>query len=161
MNRPRVIISGGQTGVDQAALNVAKTLEILCAGWCPPGRACEDGKIPEVFPLTETPTERSSYAPGVPHSLRTEWNVRDADAILILKPDSLMEDPGTEWTEKCFIKYKRKFLIVNPFDSNAVDQIKQWLQVITISILNIAGPSEKTYPGITKQSYEILMQSFI
>jgi hypothetical protein len=159
MNKLRIIISGGQTGVDQAALNVAKALGILCAGWCPPGRACENGEIPMVFPLTETPEERSSDAPDVPRSLRTEWNVRDSDATLIVKPNSLMGDSGTVWTEKCFIKYNRKFLIVDPFDTNAVNQIKQWLQETDIRILNIAGPSEKTFPGINKQTYEILMQS--
>jgi hypothetical protein len=159
MNKLRIIMSGGQTGVDQTALNVARALGILCAGWCPPGRVCEDGEIPMVFPLTETPKERSSDAPDVTCSLRTEWNVRDSDATLIVKPNSLMVDSGTEWTEKCFIKYKRKFLIVDPFDTNAVNQIKKWLRETDIRILNIAGPSEKTYPGINKRSFEILMQS--
>src|SRR3954447_23558628 len=73
---PAKLISGGQTGVDRAALDVALALGIPCGGWCPKGRKAEDGPIPERYPLTETPS--GSY------SQRTRWNVRDADATLIL-----------------------------------------------------------------------------
>jgi hypothetical protein len=48
------IISGGQTGVDRAALDVALQLGIACGGWCPKGRRAEDGPIPERYPLKET-----------------------------------------------------------------------------------------------------------
>ncbi len=79
MSQIRKVISGGQTGVDQAALRAAIALGISIDGWCPPGRICEHGVIPEEFPLKETPFERSEGAPGIPRSLRTEWNVRDSD----------------------------------------------------------------------------------
>src|SRR6266851_4977853 len=70
------IISGGQTGVDRAALDVALELGIPCGGWCPKGRRAEDGRIPKRYPLVETPT------PAYP--VRTEWNVRDSDGTLVL-----------------------------------------------------------------------------
>lgn len=70
------IRSGGQTGVDRAALNVAIRLGIPCGGWCPQGRLAEDGRIPLCYPLRETPT--AEYAE------RTMWNVRDSDGTLIL-----------------------------------------------------------------------------
>ncbi len=41
------IVSGGQTGVDRAALDVALELGLPCGGWCPKGRRAEDGPIPE------------------------------------------------------------------------------------------------------------------
>ena len=72
---PRVI-SGGQTGVDQAALRAAKACVLAMGGWCPPGRLCDSGLIPSEFPLQETERERSPGAPDVPRSQRTEWNVR-------------------------------------------------------------------------------------
>ena len=80
------IVSGGQTGVDQAALRAAQALGLRGGGWCPPGRACESGTIPVQFEMIETPSERSALAPEVARSQRTEWNVRDADATLIVAP---------------------------------------------------------------------------
>src|SRR4051812_33030942 len=49
------IVSGGQTGVDRAALDVALEHGIDCGGWCPQGRKAEDGPIPDRYPLRETP----------------------------------------------------------------------------------------------------------
>src|SRR6266508_6387099 len=70
------IVSGGQTGVDRAALDVALELGMPCGGWCPQGRRAEDGRIDDRYPLNETPWD------GYPQ--RTEWNVRDSDGTLIL-----------------------------------------------------------------------------
>ncbi|MGO8056497.1 YpsA SLOG family protein, partial [Rhizobium leguminosarum] len=70
------LVSGGQTGVDRAALDVALRLGIACGGWCPRGRRAEDGIIPARYPLIETPTAR--------YPQRTGWNVRDADATLVI-----------------------------------------------------------------------------
>ncbi|MFO7975877.1 MAG: putative molybdenum carrier protein, partial [Candidatus Hydrogenedentota bacterium] len=67
----RRIVSGGQTGVDRAALDVAHRLGIGCGGWCPKGRFAEDGPFSRNYPLKETPNP--VYAE------RTEWNVRDSD----------------------------------------------------------------------------------
>ena len=72
------IISGGQTGVDRAALDAAMELGLSCGGWCPKGRHAEDGVIPSRYPLQETPT--ADYAQ------RTHWNVRDSDGTVILNP---------------------------------------------------------------------------
>ena len=70
------VVSGGQTGVDRAALDVVLRLGVPCGGWCPRGRLAEDGPLSLIYPLDETPT--SEYAE------RTEWNVRDSDGTLIL-----------------------------------------------------------------------------
>src|SRR5262249_12024578 len=70
------LVSGGQSGVDRAALDIALELGIPCGGWCPKGRKAEDGAIPERYPLTETTSGD--------YRQRTRWNVRDSDGTLIL-----------------------------------------------------------------------------
>jgi hypothetical protein len=72
----RELVSGGQTGVDRAALDLALELGLPCGGWCPLGQKAEDGPIPPHDPLSETPTD--AYAE------RTELNVRDADGIRVV-----------------------------------------------------------------------------
>jgi hypothetical protein len=156
MTMPVKIISGGQTGVDQAALDVALSLGIECGGWCPPGRLCESGIIPGKYPLVETPYERSEKAPGIPRSLRTEWNVRDSDATLILKPCDAPHDIGTEWTIKCAEEYGKPILIIDPYRNNSPQQIIRWLKENHFKTLNIAGPSESNSPGIYQKVFALL-----
>src|SRR5712691_1641896 len=69
--RALAVVSGGQTGVDRAALDAALELGLPCGGWCPRGRRAEDGALDPRYPLIETPLED--------YWQRTEWNVRDSD----------------------------------------------------------------------------------
>jgi putative molybdenum carrier protein len=155
------IISGGQTGVDQAALRAAQKCGLICGGWCPPGRECESGMIPAEFPLQETPSDRSTDAPEIPRSQRTVWNVRDSDATLILPPQSLGEqDPGPNLTKQCAVRYGRPLLVCDPWDRSAQAKVEQWLQAHPIEILNVAGPSEETITGIGDRVYELLALLF-
>jgi hypothetical protein len=154
------IISGLQTGVDLAALDVAMSTGMDCGGWCPPGRICDTGRIPAIYPLEETPSDKSDAATGVPRSLRTEWNVRDADAVLVLLPNYLKDDRGSEWTIQCATNYGKPVLIMDPFEPNADAEVKQWLGSIAIQILNIAGPSERSAPGISEQTKKLLLATF-
>src|SRR5262245_18842585 len=143
------VVSGGQTGVDQAALRAAQAFGLECGGWCPPGRDCDDGVIPACFTLQETPQECSAAAPNVPGSQRPEWNVRDSDGTLVLRPNTLaVGDPGTDWCERCARSLLRPLLVCNPFDANAVEQVTGWLSRTPIRTLNVAGPSERSSPGI-------------
>lgn len=157
----RKILSGGQTGIDQAALRVAKSLGLEIGGWCPPGRASEAGPIPAEFPLQETPEERSADAPDVPRSLRTEWNVRDADATLVLRapeedqtPDKI--DPGTRWTAIAAILYAKPVLTCRLDDPREVPRTRCWLEALAIETLNVAGASEARVPGIGRAAEEFL-----
>jgi hypothetical protein len=153
------ILSGGQTGVDQAALRAALACDLAIAGWCPPGRLSESGVIPSEFPLKETPEDRSPAAPDVPRSLRTERNVRDSDATLILRPKNVA-DAGTDWAVRCVIGMRRPFLECDPADSEAATMIKEWLRTLSIQTLNVVGPSEQTVTGIGEQVHALLMQVF-
>jgi hypothetical protein len=155
------IISGGQTGVDQAALRAAVKCGLDCGGWCPPGRACEGGVISEEFPLRETPEERSPEAPDISRSQRTEWNVRDSDATLILLPRGQTEpDLGTEWSRRCADRYGRPILVCDPADADGHTQILAWLRKIRPGTLNVSGPSEGTVPGIGRQACVLLLAVF-
>src|SRR6516225_6913367 len=97
------IISGGQTGVDRAALDVALELGIPCGGWCPKGRRAEDGPIPQRYPLQETGSKE--------YPVRTAKNVRQADGTLILTRGP--SDRGTALSVRLAGKHKKPCLCVD------------------------------------------------
>ncbi len=157
----RKVISGGQTGVDEAALRAAQACGLEIGGWCSPGTLNESGPIRAEFRLRETPHERSERAADVPRSLRTEWNVRDSDATLILLPRSApLDDRGTAWTQQCATELRKPYLIEDPADPKAADRIVRWLTSASAHTLNVAGPSERTCPGIARMAYELLFRVF-
>jgi len=161
MNALHKVISGGQTGVDQAALRAARDCGLEIGGWCPPGRVSEDGVIPAEFPLKETPHERSPEAPDVPRSQRTEWNVRDSDGTLVIAPaGENRQDPGTDWALRCARRNARHFLVCDPYDPSAGSKILEWLDALQISTLNVGGPGEGTSPGIGERAYALLLEIF-
>jgi len=143
------VISGGQTGVDQAALRAALACGVAIGGWCPPGRVCDGGTIPEFFPLQETPADASPERPALPRSQRTEWNVRDSDATLILSPAALhARDAGTCWTAECAARFGRPLMISDPTDPQAVTRVREWISQNGTNVLNVAGPNERMSPGV-------------
>lgn len=145
------IISGGQTGVDRAALDVALELGISCGGWCPKGRKAEDGHIDMRYTLQETTS--SSY------SVRTEKNVRESDGTLILTKGQ--PRAGTALTIKFAQKHKRPYLIRDPFVRKDLGTIRMWLEVNRIRVLNVAGPRESELPGIHDRAFEFLRDLFL
>jgi hypothetical protein len=155
------VISGGQTGVDQAALRGARDCGIEIGGWCPPRRISEDGIVPPEFPLRETPSDRSVDAPDVPRSKRTEWNVRDSDASLILRTSRDASDPGTELTARFAHRYGRPLLECDVGDPSAPDQIRRWLDANAVRTLNVAGPSERMVPGVGDAAHALLRTVFV
>jgi hypothetical protein len=140
------ILSGGQTGVDRAALDVALELGIACGGFCPKGRKSEDGIIPEKYPLTETSTD--DYAE------RTELNVRTGDGTLILIDKDA--DKGTSLTITLCKLYGKPCMIVDLSEKNYTENIIQWIRENNIDILNIAGSRESSSPGIYMKAYGFL-----
>ncbi len=152
------VISGGQTGVDQAALQAAIDSGINHGGWCPPGRVCENWKIPDQFNLVETPEERSPDAPHIPRSLRTEWNIRDADASLVIIPEVLDgADPGTSWAMSVARKLHKPMLIIDPKSTDS-KTVRRWILENKIKVLGVGGPSEMTAPGIYDLTYGFMKE---
>lgn len=144
---PAVIISGGQTGVDRAALDVAIHLGIPHAGWCPLGRRAEDGVIPRRYQLRETPSWR--------YQQRTAWNVRDADATLVLCDGALRG--GTALTVRLAQSMGRPCLMADPGDESAAAQVRSACADLRVKRLNIAGPRESQRPGIGARAREFLL----
>ena len=132
-----VILSGGQTGADRAALDVALELGLGCGGWCPRGRRAEDGAIPDRYPLRETPTAA--------YPQRTEWNVRDADATLILHAGRA--DRGTALTERLARALGKPVRTLDVRTANAAD-LTAWIERERVATLNVAGPRESGSLGI-------------
>ena len=157
---PLRVISGGQTGVDRAALEAAEASGLERGGWGPPGRESETGPIPARFPLRETPLERSPRAPDVPRSLRTEWNVRDSDATLLLRPARAGPDPGSDFTAACAAALGRPCLVCDPAGGDAAEEIARWLDAHRIRTLNVAGPRESRCPGIEARARALLVAVF-
>lgn len=132
------IVSGGQTGVDRAALDVALALGMPCGGWCPRGRGAEDGAIPARYPLQETGSR--DYAE------RTRRNVFDSDGTLILAIGAL--HGGTLLTAQLAEKIGKPCLVIDLANPQVPGKVHSWFRAYQISVLNVAGPRETQHPGI-------------
>ena len=132
------IQSGGQTGVDRAALDAALAAGVAVGGWCPRGRRAEGGPIPPRYPLRETPTP--AYAE------RTAYNVHDADATLVLTRGT--PTGGTAFTVDLALELGKPLLIVDLAATNDAAPVAAWLRANDVAVLNVAGPRESTAPGV-------------
>ena len=139
-------MSGGQTGVDRAALDAALALGVPCGGWCPRGRKAEDGVLPARYPLRETPLD--DYAQ------RTTWNVRDSDGTLILTRGPTTG--GTSQTLDEAVRLKKPCLVVDLARQADPAPVRAWLAQHRIRALNVAGPRESKSPGISRDASQFL-----
>ena len=145
------IISGGQTGVDRAALDVAIERGMPWGGWCPKGGWAEDfpdppGILPTYCHLRETPEH---------HPLqRTEWNVRDGDVTLIITDSGgLSVSIGTRRAHEWARQHGKPELVVDANDANAPKRVAAWVHTQRKRFgpdmtLSIGGPRESEAPGI-------------
>ncbi len=153
---PTKILSGGQTGVDRAALDAAISLGIEHGGWCPSGRLAEDGTIPESYNLRQTKTRD--------YSQRTENNVLDSDATLIVchgKPGG-----GTLLTAKLAKRHEKPLWVVDLDEIVGKDvahtraTMFEWLEANRVATLNVAGPRESQFLGIHREAFDLLTRIF-
>ena len=151
----RKIISGGQTGVDRAALDFALANGVEIGGFVPHGRIAEDGRIPDRYiGLTETASDDPAE--------RTELNVLNSDATLIIARGPLTG--GSKLTAEFAGRYNKPHLQI---DLNSVppgsapEIIRNWVESIVCPSLNIAGPRASEDPEIYEMVSDILQRAFV
>lgn len=142
------IVSGGQTGCDRAAFDAALALGIPLGGWVPRGRLDEDGVIPARYPNLR---EAASAEPAV----RTEHNVRDSDATLLLSHGPLIG--GSALTRQLCEQWERPWLHVD-LSRPAVERVRTWLTRVRPSALNVAGPRASEDPEVYAAARELLVE---
>ena len=156
------IVSGGQTGVDQGALEAAAQLGLEFGGWAPHGWLAEkpQGAIPEAYraAMREYPDQGSN---AQNYRERTKANVRDSHATLILV-EALPLKGGTKLTEDTTVSFMKPHCVVNMSAANAKEDTFRWLrQFLGMSsalVLNVAGPRESKSPGIQAKTKAFLSE---
>jgi hypothetical protein len=134
------IVSGGQTGVDRAALDVALKHHVKCGGWCPAGRIDEEGKIPDRYPLKDLKKGGNEE--------RTEQNVRDSDGTIIIYFHEL--SGGTAHTVDCCIQDRQPHRLIDAAKYSPEDAATLMVAFVVdhdVEVLNIAGPRASQWAG--------------
>ena len=140
------IVSGGQTGVDRAALDSAIALQIPHGGWCPAGRKAENGIIPAHYHLLETASPE--------YIDRTRKNVEDSDGTLIL--NRKRPEGGTAETLGFARSCGKPVMVIDLDFPPDADTVLSWLKDNNIRQCNMAGPRESKMPGIYQQACRYL-----
>jgi hypothetical protein len=157
-----VIVSGGQSGVDRAALDAALALAIPYAGFCPRGGWAEDLPQPPGL-LARYPLLRET--PLADPAQRTEWNVRASDALMILVPGAggLAASPGTTLAHEIAMREGKPVLVVPLDDPDAAVRATHWLDGVLSAWreaaplkLGIGGPRESEAGGIYDSALALL-----
>ena len=152
------IISGGQTGVDRTALEVAIELDLPHSGWCPKGRRAEDGVIPAKFQLQETSSRN--------YAIRTRKNIEDSDGTLVFHLGTI--SGGTALTCRTAKTNGKPLQIIDLSDFDAKDQamveeVGAWIKCHKILVLNVAGPrlsSSPKLPFVVRTFLNLLLAAF-
>jgi len=148
------IVSGGQSGVDRAALDTAIRLGLTYGGWCPRGGWAEDfpyppGLLAHYPGLVETP--------GADPAERTLWNVRDSDATLILvDAGGAAVSGGTQLAEETAGGLAKPLLVLDVGAADSAARLSSWLAEVKPDVLGIGGPRESEAPGIYDKARTLL-----
>ena len=159
--RIRIIRSGGQSGADRGALDAARQAGMPITGWCPRGGWAED--------MTEPPGLLAPYpelveTPSADVIQRTEWNVRDSDATLIVCENGLVTSPGTLMTIEFAKRMGKPCIVVG---ADGAPQVLEWLDGIVPAAandiangidLNVAGPRESQRPGTYELARSVVLR---
>lgn len=150
---PSKIISGGQTGVDRAALDFAIRHAIPYGGCVPKGRWAEDGPINERY---QTLIETESVDPAE----RTRRNVVDSDCVLVVSRGR--PDGGTRLTITFAKQYAKPFIHVDLAQENLFQGglLQSCSDLVRGNETMIAGPRESKCPGIYDEALGFLEEMF-
>ncbi len=153
------LLCGGQSGVDRAALDIALARGLAYGGWCPRGGWAEDfsappGVLAKYSALTETPLADPAQ--------RTQWNVRDADACLIvIAAGALAVSPGAALARDLARRHRKPLFVADLCRPDSLERAAVWLSAQreafgTSLVLNVGGPRESEAPGIYRQALEVI-----
>mgnify|MGYP006282540663 CR=1 FL=1 len=151
MDKVPEIVSGGQTGVDRAALDAALARGLPCGGYCPEGRLDEEGTIPEHYPLKELA--------GAGFLGRTIKNVQACDATVVIYFDQL--EGGTLATVRACARNKKPFKLIDGCEvspARAGELIGAFAAQTGAGRLNVAGPRGSREPRAYPYTLEALGQ---
>ena len=140
------IVSGGQAGVDRGALDAALEAGFPCGGWAPEGRAAEDGRIPERYPV--------QVLAGAGYDKRTLQNVLDSDGTAILHSGAL--SGGTRQTMLHCVEHGKPFELIDATRTaprEAALKLADFVERNRLSVLNVAGPRASKWPGARTYAY--------
>ena len=156
------LLTGGQSGVDRAALDVAIEGGIEYGGWCPKGGWAEDfpkppGLLAKYPELKETPLADPAQ--------RTEWNVRDAHACLIVVDGGLDASPGTALAQDLAHRYRKPLFVADLANPDILKHAALWLRVQQARhgdalTLAVGGPRESEAPGIYARAVTFIATLF-
>lgn len=154
-SRVRRVVSGAQTGVDRAALDAALELGLACGGWVPRGRVDEYGRIPDSYPNLEE-TASADWEE------RTEANVRDSDATLLISRGPLTG--GSLFTREVALRLGRPTLHLDlrrePVEQ-AAEAARRFIERESVRVLNVAGPRASKDPGLHDLALRLLRDALI
>lgn len=147
------IVSGGQSGVDRAALDFALAHGIPHGGWCPEGRLAEDGPIAFSYELKETPE--------ADYPQRTEWNVRDSDGTVIFTL-AVELTGGSKLTAELAARLGKPWLHLSEASHGprAAACLREFVRRHGVRVLNVAGPRASNEPGAPRFVIETLERLF-
>jgi hypothetical protein len=164
MKHPLQIRTGGQSGVDRAALDACLACGVEYVGWCPRGGWAEDHPDP---PGVLVPYPGLTPTPSADPAQRTAWNVRDSHAVLVLVPGTEHESPGTSFAERCArLVFLRPWRTVTLPRRDAVERAAAWLSALLAAagdeafVLGVGGPRESESPGIYEEAYGFMVCLF-
>jgi Circularly permutated YpsA SLOG family len=144
------IVSGGQTGVDRAALDAALAANFACGGWAPGDRMAEDGSIPERYPLLILPNGN--------YRQRTRLNVVDSDGTAVIYNESLTG--GSRLTRNLCALLNRPYVLINarelPDPDRAAAVVLNFIERSRIEVLNVAGPRASGWPAGDRFAFDVI-----
>lgn len=145
------VMSGGQTGADQAGWRAAKAAGITTGGYMPKGFLTEDGPRPEfaqLYGAVELPT--------ADYPARTRRNVFESSATIWF---GRMDSPGYFATHRACMEWGRSMLVVVDGKTRPSDVV-HWLGISGFRSLNVAGNRESSNPGIGEKAERFLLAIF-
>jgi hypothetical protein len=89
---------------------------------------------------------------------RTEWNVRDSTATMLVMPlNSGVSSIGTELTKAAGERLRKPVVAIDVDDPQESERLGRWLASLDAdSSVNVAGPRESDCPGIYRKTLVLL-----